>query len=134
LPVAEAEHALLQDRILAVPERQAQAEPLLVVAEPADGILAPAIGAAGGMLKREIAPGISAGAVVLAHRAPLSLAHIGAPFAPGHTASIRLFQTFLFSVRGRRHGLILRCASAGLPPMTCIYAWTATFLRLGKKV
>ena len=46
LAVGQAEQALLEDRIAAVPQRQRQAQPLLVVADAGDAVLAPAIGAA----------------------------------------------------------------------------------------
>ena len=103
LAIAEAEHPLLQDRVLAVPERQADAEALLVVAKPGDAILAPAIGAAGRMLMGEIAPGVAVGAVILAHRAPLALADIGPPFAPGLGAGLRLLQAQPFGIGLSRH-------------------------------
>ena len=103
LAVAEAEHALLQDRILAVPQRDGEAQSLLGVAKPADPILAPAIGAAAGMLMGQVVPGVAIGAVVLAHRAPLALAHIGAPFAPGLPARVGLLQAFALRVGLRRH-------------------------------
>ena len=96
LAVAEAEHALLQDRVLAVPQRDGHAERLLGVAEPADAVLAPAIGAAARVIMGKVVPGVALGAVVLAHRAPLALAHIGTPFAPGLPALVRLGKALLF--------------------------------------
>src|SRR5207302_1965293 len=58
LAIAQAEQALLQDRVLAVPERDGEAQTLLPVAEPADSVLAPAIRAARRVLMREVVPGI----------------------------------------------------------------------------
>ena len=102
LAVAQPEHALLQDRVLAVPQRDGQAQLLLGVAKPADPVLAPAIGAAARVIMGEVVPGVALGAVVFAHRAPLALAHIGAPFAPGVPALVRLGKALLF--RGDRRG------------------------------
>jgi len=40
LAVGQAEQALLEDRVLAVPQGKGKAEPLVVVAEPGEAILA----------------------------------------------------------------------------------------------
>ena len=104
LAVAQAEHALLQDRVLAVPQRDGQAQVLLGVAKPADPVLAPAIGAAACLVMRQVVPGVAIGAVVLAHRAPLALAHIGAPFAPGLPARVGFLQALALRGGLRRHG------------------------------
>ena len=45
LAVGQAEQPLLEDRVLAVPEREREAEPLLVVGDAGEAVLAPAIGA-----------------------------------------------------------------------------------------
>ena len=72
--IGEAEHALLQNRIRAIPQRERQAHQLFPVAEPADAILAPPIGAAARMIVWEVFPGSAAGAVVFPYGAPLALA------------------------------------------------------------
>src|SRR4030095_699463 len=95
LAIGQAEQAFLQDRILAVPECNREAQALLCVAEAADAVFAPPIGAATRMLMGEVTPGIAVGTVVFAHRAPLALAHIGPPFAPSLPMLVRLFQPFL---------------------------------------
>src|SRR5262249_58384931 len=82
LAVAEPEQALLQDRILAVPQRNREADTLLDVAEAGDAVLAPAIDAAARMGMGKVGPGVSVSAVVLAHRAPLPLAEVQPPLAP----------------------------------------------------
>ncbi len=74
LGVAEAEQPLLQNRIGAVPQGERQTHQLFRVAEAGDAILAPPIGAAARMIVRKVLPGVAAGAVVLAHGAPLALA------------------------------------------------------------
>ena len=88
LAVGEAEQALLQDRVLAVPQGERQAQALLVVGDAGDAVLAPAVGAGAGVVVREVVPGIAVRAVVLAHRAPLPLAEIRAPEAPALLAAV----------------------------------------------
>src|SRR5262249_41195258 len=58
-------------------------------------VLAPAIGPAAGVLVGEVAPGVAAGAVVLAHRAPLALAQVRPPAPPAHPALAILRQPTL---------------------------------------
>jgi hypothetical protein len=83
LAVGEAERALLEDGILAVPQRQREAEALLVVGEPAEAVFSPPVGPRPGMVVREVVPGVAALAVVLADGAPLPLAQVGPPLLPG---------------------------------------------------
>ena len=82
LAVGQAEQPLLENRVLAVPQGQREAEPLLVVGDAGQAIFAPAIGARAGLVVAEIVPGIAAFAIVLADGAPLSFAQIGSPFFP----------------------------------------------------
>src|SRR5262249_21592302 len=77
------ERPLLEDRIPAVPQRQAQAQALLDVAEPGQAILAPPVGAGPGVVVRQVGPGLAVGAVVLADGPPLALAQVRAPLVPG---------------------------------------------------
>ena len=72
---------------LLVPEGEGEAEALLVVGDPAEAVLAPAIGAGAGLVVAEVVPGVAVLAVVLAHRAPLPLAQVGPPLLPGDSAS-----------------------------------------------
>ena len=80
--VGQAEQALLENRILAVPQGQREAEPLLVVGDAGQAVFAPAIGARAGLVVAEIIPGVAAFAVVLANRSPLPFAEVGAPLFP----------------------------------------------------
>src|SRR5271156_6912748 len=79
LAVGQAEKPLLQDRVLSVPQRQRKTQPLLLVADARQTVLAPAIGAAACMVMRKVIPGISVAGVVLAHRAPLAFAEVRSP-------------------------------------------------------
>src|SRR5207302_2031264 len=83
LGVGQAEQPFLEDRVAAVPQRHAQAQPALLVGEAGDAVLAPAVGAAAGLVVREVFPGVAIRAVVLADRPPLPLAEVWPPFTPG---------------------------------------------------
>ena len=78
----EAEHPLLQDRILAVPEREREAELVADVRDAGHPVLVPAVGAGARVIVRERVPGIAALGVVLADGAPGALAQIRAPLVP----------------------------------------------------
>ena len=80
--VRQPEHALLEDRIDAVPHGEREAQTLTLVADPRDPVLPPAIGARARLVVREVVPGVAAAAVVLAHGAPLALAEVGTPREP----------------------------------------------------
>ena len=98
LRTGQAEEPLLQNRIALVPEGEGETEALLEIGDAANPILAPAIGARAGMLVREIIPGVAVRAVILAHRAPLSLAQIRAPQVPAPLAMVILLEALLFRV------------------------------------
>src|SRR5688572_5345777 len=80
--VREAEQPLLDDGIAAVPERHCEAEALMVIADPGEPVLAPAVGARARMVVREVVPGVAGFAVVLANCPPLPLGEVGSPFLP----------------------------------------------------
>jgi hypothetical protein len=83
LAVGEAEHPLLEDGVALVPEGEGEAQALLVVGDPAEAVFAPPVGPGPGLVVREVVPGVSVRAVVLADRPPLPLAEVGAPLLPG---------------------------------------------------
>src|SRR5579864_9225426 len=80
--IGEPEQPLLQDRIALVPQGDAEAQVKMLVAKPADAVLAPAIGSAARVIMREIGPRIAIFAVILAYRSPLAIADIGPPTPP----------------------------------------------------
>src|SRR5208283_3626534 len=86
----------LQDRVLAVPQRQREAETLVVVGDAGQAVLAPAIGAGAGLVVTEVIPGVAALAVVLTHGPPLAFAEVRPPLFPGGLLFSRLFQTGVF--------------------------------------
>ena len=78
----QAEHALLEDRIAAVPERERQAQLVADVRDAGHAVLVPAVGARPRVVVRERGPGVAALGVVLADGAPGPLAEIRAPLVP----------------------------------------------------
>ena len=111
LGVGEAEHPLLQDRIGAVPQGEGETELLAVIADPRDAVLAPPVGARPRLIVREVAPGVSALAVVLAHGAPLPLAQVRAPCLPRRLAGARLLEPLML---GRLGPHVRRCHVGGV--------------------
>src|SRR5580704_3641613 len=76
------EGPLLQDRVAAVPQRQAQAQPLLDITEPGQAVLTPPVRAGPGRIMRQVVPRLTVRAVVLPHRPPLALADVRPPPIP----------------------------------------------------
>ncbi len=111
LTVGEAEHALLEDRIGPVPERQRQTQPLLVVADAGDPVLTPSVRPRARLVMCEVIPRVAVGAVVLADCPPLALAQIGAPGLPGDRTRAGLLKSNVLrsSVYRRRwaHGSVV---------------------------
>ena len=58
------------------------AEPAFSIAEAEQAVLAPAIGAAAGLIVGKVIPGIAVGAIVLADGPPVPLGEVGAPVLP----------------------------------------------------
>src|SRR5262249_39509619 len=88
----QTKQALLEDRILAVPQRQGKAQAALPVADPQQAVLAPAVGAAAGVVVGQVAPGRSVRRVVFAHGAPLALGQVRPPALPIRGAGTVLVQ------------------------------------------
>ena len=82
LRIGEAEQALLEVRVLAVPQGQREAQPALAVGHAEQPILAPAVGAGQGVLVRKALPQVAVRRVVLADRGPLALGQVRAPALP----------------------------------------------------
>ncbi len=109
---AQPEQPFLEDRVAAVPEGDGEAQPLVVVADAADPILAPAIRARARVVVRQVVPSGARGAVVFADGPPLSLAEIRTPAAPVHQAPCRLVDAQLLGGRHRRQCAISAAACA----------------------
>src|SRR5437867_2506184 len=82
LRAPESEEALLEDRILAVPEREGETEPPFSVRDAEQSVLAPAVGAAASVIVRKVVPAGSVRRVVFADRSPLPLGEIRSPALP----------------------------------------------------
>ena len=82
LAVGQAEQPFLEDGVLAVPQRQREAEQLAVIGDPSEPVLAPAIGPRAGLVVAEVVPRVARVAIVLPHRPPLPLREIRSPFPP----------------------------------------------------
>ena len=78
----QAEQALLENRIAAVPERKRQADVLMPIANAAEAVLVPTVGAGAGVVVRKVFPRGATGAVVLADRAPGAFTQIRSPALP----------------------------------------------------
>src|SRR5688500_2675150 len=90
--VRQTEQPFLQDRVLAVPERQRKAQLLLVIGDAGQAVLAPAVGARARLVVREVVPRVADGAVVLANGAPLPLAQVRPPPLPRDAAFVLFVQ------------------------------------------
>ena len=96
--VGQPEKALLEDRVLPIPQRDAEAESFFFVAEAGKAILAPTISAAAGVLVGKIFPSRTVGTIVLANRTPLALAKVSAPTTPRFGVARGFVKTNLFGV------------------------------------
>src|SRR5206468_1927148 len=78
----EPKEAFLQKWIFPVPEGERKTDELMPIADAADAVLSPPVGARAGMVMRKVIPCRSTFAVVLANRSPLALAHVRSPTFP----------------------------------------------------
>ena len=101
LAAGESEGAFLEDGVFLVPEREREAEALVVVRKAEQTVLAPAVGARAGVVVRKVVPRLARGAVVLADGAPLAFAQVRAPTPPVSLAFVFLLETGLFGVHVR---------------------------------
>src|SRR5215472_6827167 len=111
--VCQAEEALFQDGVLAVPQRQGKAEILSIIGNTGEPIFAPAICARSCLVVTEIVPGMAILTVVFANCAPLTLTEVWPPFFPRYTLQARLFQACCFC------SFAHDAASLGLSPGLC---------------
>src|SRR5262245_35352832 len=82
LRIREAEQPFLEVRVLAVPERQCEAQTALTVGNTEQPILTPAVGASQRVLVRKTLPQAAIRGVVFTDGRPLTLAQIWAPALP----------------------------------------------------
>src|SRR5271154_1392788 len=104
LAVGQAERALLEYRVLAVPQCQRKAQSLVIVAETGEAVLPPVISARTGLIVTKIVPCVPVAAVVLAHGAPLAFAEVGPPLPPGNPLLPRFIQPLRLGRLGQYNG------------------------------
>src|SRR5829696_4941452 len=98
----QAEEPLLQVVVLTIPEGEAEAHPLAIVANAGQPVLAPAIGPRAGVVVGEVAPRlVPVVAVVLPDRPPRPLRDIRPPPPPRRVAPC-LYQPPPFVIRHKR--------------------------------
>ena len=98
LGVGQAEEALLERRVALVPQGHRQAQPLLVIAQARQPVLAPPVGPVARLVVGERRPGVARVlAGVLPDRPPLALAEVGPPPTPPNSA-LRLLKPTLLLV------------------------------------
>ena len=91
LIASQPKEPFLENRILAIPKRQSEADILMAIGDAADTVFAPAVGAAARLIVRQIFPDVSIRAVVLAYRAPLAVGYLRSPAFPVQLAPALLF-------------------------------------------
>src|SRR5260370_36504 len=70
----------------------------LVVADPQQAILTPAVRARAGVIMWEERPRIAIGGIILTHRCPLALRKVGTPAIPRLAVLVRFTQPILFYI------------------------------------
>src|SRR5579884_1397864 len=80
--IGQAKEACFENGIFAVPEARGEAEILMVVANAENAVFGPAVGARARLIVREVGPGGSIRAVVLANGSPGAFRKIGTPAPP----------------------------------------------------
>ena len=115
------EHALLEDRVDAVPQRQRQAQVVVDVGQPGHAVLVPPVGAGAGVVVGEVAPGVPVAAVVLAHGAPRPLGQVRAPLVP----RVRREQVVLGAAGGRGDAGVLG-GGGGRQSLASLAHWSTT--------
>src|SRR5262249_43222304 len=114
LAVRQTEEPLLEDGVLAVPQGDGEAQELVVVGDPGQAVLSPAIRPRARLIVAEVIPRVARIAVVLADGAPLAPRKMGPPFPPGPPLLARLRQPPLLGPLVSCHHRVLLII-AGLP-------------------
>src|ERR1700757_3006199 len=90
---------------MAVPQGNCKTELLLVIGDPSQTILSPAIGTGTGLVMTEIVPRIPVRTIVFANGTPLPFTEIRTPLFPRDTGFTGIIQAFLlirFSISNGR--------------------------------
>ncbi len=92
--------------VVPVPHRERKAEMLIDVGDAEDAVFAPAVDALVRDVERKVVPCFAGGAIVLAHRSPLTVADVRTPPAPMHAVLVRRHASVLDG-RGLDHSFTL---------------------------
>ena len=103
LAVGQPEVALLEHAVVAVPQRDREVQEAVAVADAAQAVLAPPVGALVRLLEGQVRPGVAVGGVVLAHRAPLPSGQVRTPQPPRARRLGRLAQPDVLGGLARSH-------------------------------
>ena len=103
LLAGDAEKALLENRVAAIPERDREADQLVPVGNAGDAVFVPAISLRAGVLMRERSPGVLIAAVVFANRSPGALAEVRTPTFPVTNTAVRFLDAMFFRSQGTPH-------------------------------
>src|SRR5260221_5991300 len=82
LGVRQTKEPFFEDGIGFVPQGQGETQATLVVADPQQAILTPAVGARAGVIMREECTRVAIGGIILSYRCPLALRKVGSPAIP----------------------------------------------------
>src|SRR5215475_8110478 len=91
--VGKSEQTFLQDRILAIPQRECETKQLAIIGDARESVLTPAVSSVLRIVVGEVIPGIPIGTVIFAHGSPLALTEVWSPFFPRGSS----FEVFLES-------------------------------------
>ena len=98
---AQAEEALLQERVAFVPEGEGKAKALLEIRDAREAVLVPAIDARPRVIMRKVGPRFAIRAVILAHGSPRALGQVWPPRLPSFLTARIGRDTRLFGVHAR---------------------------------
>src|SRR5215469_10847420 len=79
LAVSESKEPFFENRISPVPQREREAQLLILVGETRQSVLAPMVGTRSRLVMGEVAPRVAIFAVILPYSPPLALGQIGSP-------------------------------------------------------
>ncbi len=82
LSIGKPKEPLLDDRVLAVPQRKRPAEALLVVRDAGNAVFAPLVDARTRLIMREVVPRVTRLGIILAHCPPLPFREVRPPLLP----------------------------------------------------
>src|SRR6476646_2804891 len=109
--VSQAEEPFFENRVLAVPQRQREAEVLFIIGNSGDAVLAPAVGTRAGLLMGKEIPRVTPRTIVFAYCPPLALTEVRTPLFPIRCCLARFLQTCLFFCHGEFLSCMLFCGA-----------------------